>query len=506
MKRFLTLALCMLLCLTAGLASLSGCKKDGTPNGTGGQEVTRKPNSDSADALPEHDFGGRTFYIYNSINEVNSFRTSNVYIEGSEDNQDSVSQYVIGRNSYVEENMNAQFRYINVAENYANVTQYYRQVIMNAEPMDLFINKLYPLVNLSLEGYLANVANNNYFDFYSDYWYTDYMNELSLDGNTGYILAGDYFIDVIRSVNVLAYNMDLMEEVNNETGGHSGFVNTVKDGQWTIEKMIELSNAAYVDNGNGEYDDDDRYGYVSSQIWGASIPIITGFNLNFISVEDGTATVTLNNERSGKALDSLKALFLGSGTPGYTINLSDNSAGVNLKNKEFDDVFQAGNALFAGGYRFANMASLVDMEAKWGVVIYPKLDETQAKYISATHDTTEVGAIPRGCSDKDSVLQLLEYMGLLTNRSVMREYYDKLLKLRYSREPIVAEMVDLIHDNLGGSFVVGYNNAFGDYFMWEPFYQALIKDRTFSAYYPSYSSQLEAKGDNVMRNWQKYLE
>lgn len=505
MKKRIILVLCVLLCMTACLLPLSGCGKgSGDPaKQTGGEEATRKPNNGEAETMPEHDFGGKTFYIYNSINAVYSWGTSNIYIQGSDEDTTSVSQFVLARNSYIVENMNADFQYINVTENYANVAEYYRRIIMSGEPMDLFINKLFPLVNLSLEGYFTNVANNNYFDYYSDYWYTDYMNDLSLDGNTGYILAGDYFMDIIRSVNVLAYNMDLMDQIYSANGGNTGFVEMVQDGDWTIEEMIQLSNSAYLDNnGNGEHDDDDRYGYVSTQIWGALIPMVSGFDLEYISVEDGEATVTLNNDRSSQALDHMKALFLGDGTPGYDMESGD----AKLKTLSPDAVFTSGRALFLGEKRFASMATFTDMTARWGVVIYPKLNTSQTGYISPTHDTTEVGAIPRLCSDKDSVLQLLEYMSMLTNRSVMHEYYDTLLKSRYSKEPIVADMVDLIHENLGGSFVVGYNNAFGDYFMWEPFYKALLNDRNFAAYYPTYSTQLAGKADSVMKNWQKFLE
>lgn len=509
MKKNIIRALALLLGLVACLLPLSACGGSGD-GGKDSEEGTRKPNTNQADDLPEHDFGDKTFVIYNSVNEAGSWGGSNLYIEGDENDTTSVTQFVISRNAYIEENMNATLKYVNVSENYEQVTSYYRQLLQSGEQMDLFINKLFPLVNLSLEGSLTNVMNNNYFDYFSDYWYTDYMNELSLDGNTCYFLAGDYFMDIIRTVNVLVYNMDMMDQVNVDDGGNRGFVDMVKEGDgatggWTIEKMITLAeNATIV---SGDVLDNNTYGYVSTQIWGAMIPMIGGFDLDYVTIEDEVATIKLNNETSALALTRMKELFLGSGTPGYAIGQDGgNSAGTKLENLTAQQHFISGRSLFLGGERFASMASFSDMTQKWGVVNYPKVNDSQINYIAPTHDTTELGAVPRTCAQKDDVLQLLEYLSLLTHKTVMSEYYDNLLKSRYSKEPVVAEMVDLIHENLGGSFVMGYNNAFGDYFMWEPFYIALLQDREFAAYYPTYSNSLAGKAESVLKDWQKVLE
>lgn len=508
MKKNIIRALCLLLGLVACLLPLSACGGSGD-GGKETEEETRKPNTNQADDLPEHDFKDKTFVIYNSIDEVGSWGGSNLYIEGDESDTTSVTQFVISRNAYIEENMNATLKYVNVSEMYNKVTEYHRNLLLSGEQMDLFINKLYPLVNLSLEGALTNVANNNYFDYFSDYWYTDYMNELSLDCNTCYFLAGDYFMDIIRTVNVLVYNMDMMNETY--ATGNNGFLEMVKDGDgatggWTIEQMVTLANTATVIS--GDVLDNNTYGFVSDQIWGSMIPLLGGFDLDYVTIEDNKATVTLNNNTSAEALTQLKALFLGEGAPGYELSdgISSFGADTKLENLTAKQHFIAGRSLFLGGERFASMATFSDMTAKWGVVNYPKVNDRQTNYIAPTHDTTELGAIPRNCTQKDDVLQLLEYLSLLTHKTVMSEYYDNLLKFRYSKEPAVAEMVDLIHNNLGGSFVMGYNNAFGDYFMWHPFYVALLLNREFAAYYPTYSNALVSKAEYVLGEWQRYLE
>ena len=41
-------------------------------------------------------------------------------------------------------------------------------------------------------------------------------------------------------------------------------------------------------------------------------------------------------------------------------------------------------------------------------------------------------------------------------------YYDQALKTKYSADLKVAQMIDLIHDNFGSSFVLCYNQALGD--------------------------------------------
>lgn len=510
MKKHAIRSLCLLLCLLTALLPLAGCKKDTPDDGDGSSPVTRKPNdgTEDQDKMSEHDFEGKIFNIYNSVQCDYSWGSSNPFIEGDESDDSSISAQVFARNSYLIENMNVDFKFINVDQKYDQVTAYYRQLFLNGEEVDLIINKLFPLVDLSLEGGLTNTASNNYFDYFSNYWYTDYMNDLSLDGgNTCYLLAGDYFMDIIRSVNILTYNMDMMNTLNGENGGNGAFISMVEEGNWTIDKMIEFSNAAYSDmDGVSGKSEGDCFGYVSTQIWGAMIPMVSAFGLKYADFEDGNVTLTLNNDRSAKALDNLKALFNGDGSTGYTVSGDlANSDFVNSEDNSLS-IFMNGNALFAGELRFASMSILTAMEGNWSVLPYPKLDDTQTSYISPTHDTTEVGAIPRICSNKDDVLQLLEYLSLLTSRTVMTEYYDTLLKNRYSKVPEVQKMVTIIHDNLGGAFVVGYNNATGNGLLWEPFYQPLIKNRDFSAYYPTYSSPLKGSLETILSNWERYME
>ncbi len=510
MKKNAFRILCALLCCLMAMLPLAGCKKGTTPSGTNEEQPTRRPNqgTEDQDKMPEHDFGGKTFYIYNSVQCDYSWGSSNPFIEGDESDDTTVSSQVLARNSYIIENMNADFKFINVDQKYDQVTAYFRNLFLNNENLDLIINKLYPLVDLSLEGGLVNTASNNYFDYFSSYWYADYMNDLSLDGgNTCYLLAGDYFMDIIRSVNVLAYNMDMMDSLNEDKGGNRSFVDEVKDGGWTMERMIELSNMAYSDqDGEPGKSAGDRYGYISSQIWGALIPMVTGFGLKYATFEDGNVTLELNNDRSAKAVTLMKALFNGEGSGGYTVTGSLTGSNVVGSEAEMLSCFMNERTLFLGETRFADMARLTDMEGKWGVLPYPKLDDVQNDYISPTHDTTEVGAIPRICSDKESVLQLLEYLGLLTSRTVMTEYYDNLLQSRYSKEPVVKELVTIIHDHLGGAFVVGYNNAAKNGLLWEPFYKPVILDRDFSAYYPSYSTALKGNLETILTNWSRYME
>ena len=101
------------------------------------------------------------------------------------------------------------------------------------------------------------------------------------------------------------------------------------------------------------------------------------------------------------------------------------------------------------------------MESGYGVIPYPKYDETQKDYISLVHDTASLFFIPQTCSSVDESCAVLEAMCAETYRTVMPAYYEIALKRQYARDDISAGMIDLIHDTSMTDFGYVYNYSIG---------------------------------------------
>lgn len=496
----------LLLVMTMGLCLFASCKKD--PE----KPKNNTTNNEDDEKLPYEkdygiDFGGRTFTICNATNDSAGYGSANLYIEGPSDagqDTDAVEYRTFQRNAWVEKNLNMVFEYIHVDVGYAEVVNTLTPYLMSESDIDLYINKLYPMVNLSLNGHFANIANRPELQYFENYWYNDYMNEMSLDdGNTAYILAGDYFMDIIQSSWIMLCNTTMLNEVYQDKGGSDAFIQAVFDGNWTYEQLSTLIADAYYDiDGDGTVNDGDRMGLAVDQYWGNLIPMVVSSNLKYIEKDGETWKYALYNDDSLKLFDSLNAIFFNKGTTPMRKS-SNPYVYDSMFATESLPYFTNKNALFTTGH-FGTMKQIVASETdmEWTVLPFPKLRAEQS-YLTPTHDTTEIGAIPRTTSNLSEVLQLLEVLSDQAHLRIMPEYYDKMLKSRYSKNPTVAKMVDLIHDTMGGSFVLGYSNYCGDNFVWKPFYEPLYNGQSFTSNYRSIEGGANGYIETLLTTWKK---
>lgn len=493
-----------LLLLSTAITFFAGCKKPISEE-ENSQNETRPRNTETVEPEAYPDLNGETFIFHTCTSAVSGFETSNLFVEGTDDKKaHPVSQTAYSRNMFIQEKLNTDIQYVQNDMRYEQVGSYYQNLFLADDSVDLVINKLYPLATMSINGLFTNVANNNAFDFYSGYWYTEYMNSLSLDdGNTCYLLAGDYFIDVLRASGLLIYNDKLFDDLYSADGGSVTLEQTVYDGNWTMELFLQYVNETYRSNGGGSKSPNDQYGFLSSQIWYNGITSFVGAaDLHYVS--EDRLRLEMNNDRSLYLLDSLKNLYYGEGCvpfkrlPGTkVVELAFEGTPMNL--------FGAGKGLFLGQMRFANMEQLTNVE-HWAVLPYPKLDDTQSDYVTPSDELTEVGAIPRRCAKKERLLTLLEYLNRTTAETVMSDYYSACLQYRYSKTPEMRKMVIFIHDHIRGAFEQAYNNYVGNNFMWNPFYVPVLDELEFTSSYRKAEKEANSQLERMMNNWERYME
>lgn len=446
-----------------------------------------------------YNFNGKTLVILNSVNET-IYPTSNRYIEGPEsfDKADNnVDHAVYQRNFWMQERLNMNFQYINMSVGYEEASQTVERYLNSGTPIDLIISKLFPMANMSLEGKFINVANNSQFSFWEDYWYTDLMNDLSLDGgNTAFLMAGDYFMDVIQSANILIYNTQMMNDLWTEEGGDKAYKQSVLDGKWTLDDLITM-----VKNVAGDSTDSTKLGLAIDQYWAPMIPLIISSDLSFIKQTESAITVDMNMDKCTSLFEKMKNLFESDGTTkmvkdgDYVYNTADHTTALSQ--------FDSKNALFIGGVRFGSLGIFTNSPVEWSVVPYPKFDKEQENYITPTHDTTEVGAIPTICTDQETVMTIIELLSKRTHQKVMPEYYDKMLKNRYGKDPVTAQLMDVIHDSMKGSFALAYSDYCDNALLWGYFYVPFCEGKTFSTAYSSLKQSTNDYLSEMLKTWNR---
>ena len=314
------------------------------------------------------------------------------------------------------------------------------------------------------------------------------MEDLKIVDSKMYALAGDYFMDIIGSAHAMYYNKDI---INNQYGDKDLMYKHVLDGTWTLDTMTKYVSELYQDlNGNGKNDADDQYGYSSVGMWGPVIPFVIGSDINFVERSDSGLSFGFNNERSISLLEKLNALFYSQGT---TTAISDVASMLKA--------FSNGNTVFTGYLRLSDLANLRDIDFEVGILPYPKLDENQENYVTSSHDTTEIGAIPiTAAANVDFISTITEILCRETSKQIIPVYYETALKVKYTRDDLSAQMIDIIHDNFGSTFPLAYASLCGNIFISESFCTPLQSKNT------DFASNFAKREKSAVKNLNKLYE
>ncbi len=456
---------CLLVALMVA-SSLVGCSESSTTETTAADTNvntdTTAVETEEVDPFAGFDYEGKDFRIWTSTNAAAvSLGNSNYMIQGPEElTGDAAPDAAYNRNMSVQEMLNVNFTYEPLDNKYdqvkATVQQY---VLAGDDAYDLIINDMYGTASLTLENMFYNVLDGKYFDFSQPWWYADFMSDVSINSNYQFMLGGDYFLDILRCSHCLFFNKALYQ---NTFGEGDELYDIVLAGDWTLEKLNEIVESSYVDlNGDGTKDIDDQFGIIGFEIWGPMIPLLVSADPNYIDRDDrGYPYITMNNEKSLILMDELYDLYVDGNGAWYGNGLTEDLCVTN---------FTSGKSMFISYQRIGSLENntIREMEDGLGVIPYPKLDENQSDYITSTHDTCEIGLIPVTVAptELDYISAVVEVLCRETYKTVLPVYYESSLKMKYTRDDTSAQMLDIIHDNIGNSFVMAYNPSLNEIFL-----------------------------------------
>ena len=485
LKKYLCLFLAalMLLSVTAVFAGCGQTTEDpkqtvNLPEGSEGDTVEEDHRFDNVN------YNGREFRIYTSTNISSMGRgNSNFLIEGSGETEGGlVNDKVLERNLTVEELLQVELVFTQADLTYGEVAADIRRFTTGGvDEFDLVINDIYGYAELLIEGNFRNVLDEEcVFDFDRPYWYKDYMDDLRLMDGYQYVLAGDYFIDILRDAHLLLLNKDIYMDYYNRSADE--LYDVVTNFEWTYEKMNEIISDKYSDkNLNNAKDKGDQFGFMVPEYWGASIPFSVSGNPPYISRdEDGIPTITVHEgDRANQLASAMSSLF------------NNDSASVNLTtDADLLTAFTQDECLILGYQRLGSLenAILRQMEGDAAVLPYPMLFASDQKYTTSAHDTTEMGAILATSTDLDFISTVVEVLNRETANILIPVYYKECLQVQCVDDEKAAAMIDIIHDNFDNSFILAYNLPLGSTIL-QAFANAMQNKREFAAVFTDRSAK-----------------
>lgn len=504
--RFLSLLLCLLM-LLGSVAELAACTSGDTtetvstaPSGTkqttdvpssatatqGEPEGTTEPETESSSAEDtsadtsedtsedtsaetndatesetaeietsgEADRKGKEFRILSATRAPAGMASSNCFLEGEQNTAGTINEAVHERNTAVELELDVALTFSHADADKSDIQSEIKRLVMSGtDAYDLVISELLPFASLANDGTFRNILSSEFtgFDFENKpYWYKEYMDDLRLVNGYEYLLAGDFFIDVLRSSHLLLFNKEMYRDHYRRDPGE--VFEWVLNYEWTYEKLNGIITDMYLDkNGNSRRDYGDRWGLSISDLRSAKIGFIVSADPGLVSRgEDGTPRIVLGDtSRMADLTKRLSLLLVNS-----SCYISDAAGGNSLRD------FTEGSALLCEGHWLGSLenTALPDMKEGAGVLPYPQLYASDKRYITATSNTANVGAVLLTAKDEAFISTVIQALSRETASRLIPKYYRDALKLRYDADPYTAGMIRILHDNIGGSFMLAYGN------------------------------------------------
>ena len=388
--------------------------------------------------IPDFDFKGKNFTIL-----YPTWSMYNDYYFADEEIGDKMNDAIYRRTKNIEERFNT---VINpVTKGYIETINptLSKAVKAGADDYQMALTHcMSGVAELTSGGFVCDWNKMPVVDF-SKPWWNQNMNEtMSVEG----VLLTAVSDFIIFDPNVIYFNKRLAKDLD-----VGDIYQIVRDGKWTWAKLGELAKLASKDvNGDGKFDKEDQYGFVTHVGWMMESAIQScGMYISKIG-DSGYPENNLNTERYGNLINMLyELMFVGNQT--FLGDWDANNPAVVYESQvpmSSDRAFFHVDPLSAGKRYRA-------YEVEFGILPFPKYDEAQKDYLSLSWNGFMM--IPQ-TADPDFAGAISEALAAESYRLTVPAYYDVLLTSKVARDVESTEMIDIIYKGAVYDFALNFGN------------------------------------------------
>ena len=400
---------------------------------TSADTTTTETTAALSDDLPERDFADYTFRMF--IRNLDQY-IDEMYIE--ETTGDIMDDAIFDRNMKIAERFNINyemFRSADVVGSDATNT-----IMAGDDAYDIIVCHARQSFDYAHKELLLEWNTEMpYIDLDKPWWNQDARENLSIC-NKLYTCAGNICYLNLGAANAMFFNKQLVNEL-----GISNIYETVLSGEWTFDKFSEYVMMGSRDlNGDTVIDiENDRFGYVTGRWLGPMQVLYTGGQRICTKNDNDELVLSLNTERTVDIYNKFFTLI--DSDPCY-IQLDEDMNPIY-------NSFSENRALFVD-MNIKDVEKLRGMNADFGIIPWPKFDETEDKYYTNVDADCSLIIVPITASDPERTSIIIEALCAEGYESVIPRYYEVALQTKYARDDESVQMLDLIRE--GQVFDIGY--------------------------------------------------
>ena len=431
--------------LLLAAALLSACGDAGTktpartqPQNDGGTDTAPVTEAYNGPVLPEADYGGETFSFYNTC--MADWMAIN-RVTADEETGDTLNDAVFRRNARVEDRYNVTFAEL---QNSDNALKSVMNLISAGDSThSIFLLREEPAFNVVLQSGAYDFEDIPHLNLDREWWLQSSLDFMSIDNRTYYGIS-TFDTTHYDGTSALFFNKTLAESFDLESP-----YEMVKNGTWTIDRLREMAMTVAADiNGDGKWDEADRYGYTSHEI------LVTRYlaaaleaPLSLAKDDNDMLAFTMTDEDYVNRLLKVSEFCKKDSGFYHPKATSENHGGY--------EYFIAGNVLFYNE-TLGNAQKLRQMTLDFGILPPPKYNEAQEGYFSDVIEAYFM-LVPVTNADLDRTGVLMEALAYESLDTVMVAAYDGMLQGIVSRDVESEASLDIIFGNLSYNHPVAFS-------------------------------------------------
>ena len=440
MKKIISLALVLLMCLTT-LIACGGTGDDVTTPAditTPAEPDLTTPAAITGD-MTKGDLEGEIIKFLaweDAPNLEFEFEEANI-------DQATINDAILQRNINVETRLNCKLEFIYSKGNYDNQKVFMTKAESFAngdenEFVDILAAYSMTTALCSTKGLCANLMEYEKKDgglnFDHPWWPSTLVKEAMFDGML-FVCTGDISTNLLWMMETMYFSKNLLIDLKGENAPKELY-KLAEDGKWTMAKFYEYCTDVYADaNGDSKKSAGDQVGYICT--WTGyydDFYVGAGFNM---CERDANGKLVISPEWGGEREDNfVKDLVDFTFTNDFFVGTDDTSKAM----------FPTGLALFKNDRAKYAKTARETAEIEYGILPMPKYDETQENYSTNLGFPHTLYAISSSSTQPENAALVLESMAANGYTEITPVLFEDALKLRYSPELEDAMMFDILRD------------------------------------------------------------
>lgn len=351
-------------------------------------------------------------------------------------NGESVNDAIYRRNAKVQEQFGVNLEYVGTPGNNSNQGAFVNACINStqsgADAYDMFCGYTMTGATLMTQGVTQDLTDYDIMEFDKPWWPKSLISKANVNGGV-YFASGDISTNFIHMMYLTIFNKDMLLDIHNMNA--DALYDLAYNGQWTLDKLIELTEGTYVDqDGDNTASEGDRYGLVVTNVH--FDPFYAGSGLTTVEVKEDGSLALSADLFSQKTVDLLEKLC----------NLLHTSGNSYIKKSE--PIFAAGRALFLVDRPYIITRSLTATDFNFGILPIPKYDADQEEYRTCLGFGYTMYMLSAAAPDPEATAATLELMAYQSYLNITPALFEESMKLRYADQSDDAFMFDIIRDSV----------------------------------------------------------